>query len=182
MNSGKGRKGRREARSIAVLGIGNLIYSDDGAGLEALRRLENGPRLPAGVRFIDASSGGLEVAARIGRVSHLLILDAVDVGAIPGTVVRLTDDQLIGLPAGATVHRLGISELLSVLRLLDKMPEEVVLLGIQPASIALGTILSPAVESGVRHLVAEGLAQIAEWARRRKTPAAPVPGSAPRRI
>jgi hydrogenase maturation protease len=181
MKSGKDRRSRREAASLAVLGIGNLIYSDDGAGLEALRRLENDPRLPAGVRFIDASAGGLEVAARIGCASRLLILDAVDVGAVPGTVVRLTGDQLSGLPAGACVHRLGISDLLSVLRLTERMPEEVILLGVQPASIALGTVLSPAVESGVRRVAAEALAQIAEWAGDQKNAAGPVSKSAPRR-
>jgi hydrogenase maturation protease len=158
------RRAWEEQAAAVVLGMGNLIYSDDGAGLEALSRLGRDPRLPEGVELVDGSLGGLEVAARIGRVSRLLILDAVDVGADPGTVVRMTGPQLEGLPGAAGVHRLGIPDLLSVLRLTGWMPEEVVLLGVQPASIALGTSLSPAVESAVGHIVAGSLAQLARWA------------------
>jgi hydrogenase maturation protease len=148
---------------VAVLGIGNLIYSDDGAGVAALHRLAQDARLPPGVRLVDGSLSGLDTAARIGRTSRLLILDAVDVGAAPGTVVRMTAEELAGLPASPEVHRLGLADLLSVLRLTDRMPAEVVLLGIQPASIAIGTFLSPTAERGVEGLVAESLGLLSRW-------------------
>jgi hydrogenase maturation protease len=160
---GQGPVTRDEEAPLAVLGMGNLLYSDDGAGLEALARLGRERRLPAGVIFVDGSLGGLEVAARIGRPSRLLILDAVDVGVVPGTVVRMDGPELAGLPRASGVHRLGVSDVLDVLRLTGRMPDEVVLLGIQPASIELGTRFTPEVESAVGRLVAESLAQIARW-------------------
>jgi hydrogenase maturation protease len=121
-----------EEAPLVVLGMGNLIYSDDGAGLEALNRLGRHPRLPEGVELIDGSLGGLEAAARISRTSRLLIFDAVDVAANPGTVIRMTGDELAGLPGGAVVHRLGVPDLLSVLRLAGWMPSQVLLLGVSP--------------------------------------------------
>jgi hydrogenase maturation protease len=149
--------------SVVVLGIGNLIYSDDGIGLEALKRLGNHSQLPAGVRLVDGSLGSLDVSARIGCASRLLILDAVDVGVVPGTVVRMTGDQLSGLPGATGVHSLGIPDLLSVLRLMGRTPEEVVVLGVQPASVRLGTMLSPGVRAALDRVVAESLRQLAEW-------------------
>ena len=80
--------------AVAVLGMGNLIYSDDGAGLRALRQLEKDPALPAGVDIVDGSAAGLPVVNLIENAERLLILDAVHVGAVPGTVVRLDDSDL----------------------------------------------------------------------------------------
>jgi hydrogenase maturation protease len=159
-----------EEAPLVVLGMGNLIYSDDGAGLEALNRLGRHPRLPEGVELIDGSLGGLEAAARISRTSRLLIFDAVDVAANPGTVIRMTGDELAGLPGGAVVHRLGVPDLLSVLRLAGWMPSQVLLLGVQPESVRLGTGLSPAVDAGVERMVAAGVDQLARWARELEGP------------
>lgn|GEM_PF-303606 len=162
-------------KRIAVLGLGNLIYSDDGAGLEALRRLAGHPTLPEGIDLIDGGLGGLEIAALLEDVSRLIILDAVDVGAAPGTVARMTVDRLEGLPSGGAVHQLNIADLLSVLRLMGRMPEIVVLLGIQPETLGLGAFLSPAVESGLPGLVEASLRQIAEWTQGKTRPFRPEP-------
>ena len=75
---------------------------------------------------------------------------------------RLYSD-LDEISGGIHVHQLGIPDLLSALRLMGKMPREMVILGIQADSIALGTELTPAVESGLRRLVSESLSLLAEW-------------------
>ncbi len=152
-----------ERASVTVLGMGNLIYSDDGAGLRALWELEKDPRLPPGVNLVDGSIAGLPIISLIGNAERLLILDAVYVGATPGTVVRVGDKDLKAIPGGAQVHELGVSDLISALRLMDRMPRELVLLGIQADSVAIGTKLTPAVESGLPRLVSESLNLLAEW-------------------
>jgi hydrogenase maturation protease len=154
-------------RPIRVLGLGNLIYADDGAGVAALERLRSHPGLPRGVELVDGGLFGVQVLGLIENSSRLLVLDAVDVGAAPGTVVRMTGEDLEGLPRGRGAHEFGASDILSLLRLQDRMPEEVVLLGIQPASIELGARLSPGVEAGLGRLVAEGLRQLVRWKRER---------------
>jgi hydrogenase maturation protease len=154
-------------RRIKVLGLGNLLYSDDGAGVAALDRLRGHPALPQGVGFVDGGLFGTQVVSLIENASRLLILDAVDVGAPAGTVVRMTGEELEGLPRGLGAHEFGAPDILSLLKLRDRVPDEVVLLGIQPASIELGARLSPEVESGLGRLVAAGLRQLGRWRRSR---------------
>lgn len=152
-------------RAVAVLGMGNLIYSDDGAGLRALWALEKAPGLPPGVELVDGSAAGLPVIGLIEKAERLLILDAVHIGAEPGAVVRLGEEDLREISGGAHVHELGLPDLVSALRLLGRMPEQLVLLGIQAESVALGTELTPAVEAGLPRLVAESLRLLADWMR-----------------
>ncbi len=152
----------RPGRS-AVLGLGNEIFSDDGTGIAALRLLGSTGRLPAGTILVDGSLFGLEAAALVAGARRLVILDAVETGAAPGTVVRLEGDGLTGMRGGATVHKLGISDLLAALALMGKSPTEVVLLGIQPASVALGVGLTPAVAASLDGLVLACLRQLEEW-------------------
>jgi len=151
--------------AVAVLGMGNLIYSDDGAGLRALWALEKDPGLPPGVDLVDGSAAGLPVISLIEKAERLLVLDAVNVGAEPGAVIKLGEGDLREISGGAHVHELGLPDLVSALRLLGRMPEQLVLLGIQAGSVALGTELTPAVEAGIPRLVAESLGLLAEWTR-----------------
>lgn len=151
-----------ERPSTVVLGMGNLILSDDGVGVQALRALEADPRLPAGAELIDGGTFGSELVGFVGGATRLVILDAVDVGAVPGTLVRLDGDELRAFPAAAGVHELGLAELLSALCLLDEEPEEIILLGVQPAATAPGVNLSPAVAASLPGLVDAALAVLGE--------------------
>lgn len=155
-------RGRRPELS-AVLGLGNTIYSDDGTGVTALRLVQTAERLPGGTLLVDGSQFGLEAAAMIADASRLVILDAVDVGAAPGTIVRLEGADLTGTKGGPTVHRLGIADLMTALALMGKTPAKVVLLGIQPASLGLGVGLTPAVEASIGGLVAACVRQLEDW-------------------
>jgi hydrogenase maturation protease len=148
---------------ITVLGLGNLIQSDDGLGVCALHRLGSDSRLPSGVRLVDGGTGGLTLLLEVSEAHRLLVLDAVDTGAAPGTVVRLTGSELAGLAGSAAVHQLGLADLLNAVRLLGREPADVVLLGVQPAELGLGTTLSPAVAAAVDPLVDAAIAQLSRW-------------------
>ncbi len=156
--------------NTVVLGMGNLILSDDGVGVHALRALEMDPRLPPAVRLVDGGTFGTELVGFVAGAWRLVILDAVDVAAEPGTLIRVTGDELRDLPGAGGVHGLGAAELLSALRLLDEEPGEILLLGVQPGSTAPGTGLSPAVAAALPRLVEAALAAM--------SPAAP-PASFP---
>lgn len=135
------------------MGLGNLLYSDDGVGIRALQLLEEDPRLPPGTQLLDGGTLGVQLAAYFDGHSRLLLLDAVDVGAKPGTVVLLQKEELLKLPGGKTAHDLCLPELLAALRLLDQEPRQTLLLGMQPESTIPGIKLSPAVERALPHLV-----------------------------
>jgi hydrogenase maturation protease len=148
----------------AVVGVGNLIRTDDGAGVQALERLQRDPRLPGDVTLIDGGTLGIELVGHLYECSRLLLLDAVDIGQRAGTVVRMAGSELLDLPCGASVHQLGVADLLATLPLVSDMTRETVLLGVQPASTDWGTELSAPVEAALGPLVDAAVEQLLHWA------------------
>jgi hydrogenase maturation protease len=146
-----------------VLGLGNSLRTDDGAGIHAVRRLSAHGRLPKGVEAIDGGTLGLDLLPELRGVSHLLVLDAVETGSLPGTLSTFTGAELSSLPASKSVHLLGLTDLLGAMHLLGDSPSQVVLLGVQPGSIDWGTELTPAVDAVLKDLVEIALAQVSDW-------------------
>jgi hydrogenase maturation protease len=143
-----------------ILALGNPIRSDDGVGIAALRCLEADPRVPGTVDLVEGGTKGLELVPRISGSSRLLVLDAIDVGALPGTVLCLRGADLQSVPGNGNVHDLALGDILNALRLLGQEPPEIVLLGIQPGTTQLGTELSECVESSLPLLVETAIAQL----------------------
>ena len=152
------------ATKMVVVGIGNLIRTDDGFGLHALDRLRRDARVPRGVTFIDGGTHGLELLTYISDSTHLLLLDAIDVGEPAGTVVRMVNEELRGLPGAASVHQVGLADLLATLPLVSTTRREIVLLGVTPLSTDWGTELTAPVAAALEGLVEEAAAQLADWA------------------
>ncbi len=150
-----------------VLALGNPIRSDDGVGVAALRCLEADRRVPGSVDLVEGGTKGLELVPYISGMSRLLVLDAVDVGAVAGTILCIRDEELRSLPGNGNVHDLALADILNALRLLGQEPQEIVLLGIQPATTELGTSLSKSVESSLQLLVEAAIAQLSLWANRK---------------
>ena len=140
-----------------VIGVGNTILSDDGVGVHAARRLQDDPRLPAGVSILDGGTFGPELAPMVSDASRLLFLDAVNSGDAPGTLTRMTGRDLLGASRGMSVHQLGVVDLISTLALMSTKPQDVLVLGVQPANTDWGTSLSPDVEAGLGDLVEAAL-------------------------
>jgi hydrogenase maturation protease len=148
---------------ICVLGLGNLMRTDDAAGMLALRTLTGDVRFPRDVEVVEGETLGLDLLHAVYGVSHLLVLDAVDTGASPGTLTRFQGDEVLDLPTSKSVHLLGLSDLIQVLRLMDAPPMEIVLLGVQPESTEWGTALTAAVEAAQEGLIEAALVQLAHW-------------------
>jgi hydrogenase maturation protease len=152
-----------ESSKVVVLGLGNILHSDDGVGPQAIDRLRQDPRMLNDVTLIEGGTLGLELLTYIWDCSYLLVLDAVDVGVAPGTLVRMSSQELQALPGKGSVHQLGVADLLVALRVLADRTPEVVLLGVQPASTEWGTELSPAVAVAVPALADAAVAEV--WRR-----------------
>jgi hydrogenase maturation protease len=151
------------ASKTIVVGLGNTIRSDDGAGVHALKRLQLHSCLPDGVMLIDGGTQGIELLTYIYDSSRLLFLDTVDVGEEPGMLVRLSGDELNRLRCGASVHQLGLADLLATLPLVSHNPGEIVLLGVQPACMDWGTELSAPVQAAIDSLVDAAIEQLRVW-------------------
>ena len=148
---------------IALLGLGNLMRADDAVGMLTLQTLAESGLLPPDVRVIEGGTLGLDLLDSLRSISRLLVLDAVDTGATPGTLKRFEGQQVDDLPVSKSVHLLGFSDLMGALRLMDAAPKEVVLLGVQPASTDWGTLLTPEVEPARPALMQAALDQLAQW-------------------
>jgi hydrogenase maturation protease len=147
-----------------VLGLGSLIQSDDGAGVRAQEQLEAKLQGCAQVEFLEGGTKGLELLPYLLGVRRLLVLDAVDVGAVAGAVIRVAGEELRSLPGSGSAHEMALADLLVALRMLGEEPPEVVLLGIQPATTRLGTELSPVVARALPMLVEAAWIELARWA------------------
>lgn len=147
-----------------VLGLGSLIQSDDGAGVCAQQQLEAKLGGCAQVEFLEGGTKGLELLPYLLGVRRLLVLDAVDVGATAGAVIRVAGEELRSLPGNGSAHEMALPDLLMALRMLGEEPPEVVLLGIQPATTRLGAELSPVVARALPLLVEAAGNELARWA------------------
>jgi hydrogenase maturation protease len=145
---------------IVVLGLGNVLHADDGAGVHVVRRLREDPRVPADIGLIEGGTLGLELLSYVWECSRLIVIDAVDVGRDPGTVVRMSGEELNSLPGEASVHQLGVSDLLVALRVLAQKQPEVVLLGVQPATTEWSTQLSQPVAAAMELLVDSAIKEL----------------------
>jgi len=150
----------QEVARTVVLGLGNVLHGDDGAGAQAINRLREDARIPSDASLVEGGTLGLELLPYVWDASRLIVIDAVDIGETPGTVVRLEGEELNSLPGNSSVHQLGVSDLLVALRVLGGKQPSVVLLGVQPASTDWSTKLSPAVAAAMDLLVAAAVKEL----------------------
>jgi hydrogenase maturation protease len=147
---------------VLVAGVGNVLRSDDGFGPAVLSRLGD---LPDGVRAVETGIGGVALLQELlaAPLEGLVVVDAIDRGAEPGTVFVL-EPEVHARPHVADVHLANPDRVLSMALAMGALPRRVAIVGCQPEDAdELGQTLSPAVEravvTGVR-LVHETLA---EW-------------------
>ena len=150
--------------TAAALGVGNLALSDDGLGVHAVRRLRERYRLGPDVELIDGGTAGLALLPRLAEAGRALVVDAIDTGAEPGTLVRLEACEWEeALARGGTAHSVGVGDLLVAARLSDAWPERLVLHGAQPASTAIGGELTAPLAAVLDALVDRVARELASW-------------------
>lgn len=146
-------------KRILVLGLGNILLSDEGLGVRAVERLAETYRLGPEVEALDGGTLGLDLLYRLDGVTDLFIADAVKMGGAPGDVVRLEGVQIqAALALKMSMHQVGLQELLAVSALRGTLPPRVVLWGMEPGSLSWGTELTPPV-AGSLDLLVTSLAQ-----------------------
>lgn len=140
---------------IVVLGVGNTIMQDDGIGVRAVQALGQAYTLPSSVRLIEGGVAGIRLLPYIQDADDLLIVDAVSGSGPPGTIYRLSSEE-IPLARGPlmSAHEVGIAELISMADLLGKLPRTRIL-GIQPLEVrSIGLDLSKPLRAALPGIVA----------------------------
>ena len=148
-----------------VIGLGNVVMSDDGLGVNAVQRLGERHRLPPDVEVVEGGTAGLLLLPYLADHPRVIIIDAIDTGADPGTLIRLDGEEWAAMFAlRMTPHDLGLADLLGAARASGAWPAELTLYGLQPGAVELGVELSPAVVASLDALVDAVAAEVAEVA------------------
>ncbi|MDA8170913.1 MAG: HyaD/HybD family hydrogenase maturation endopeptidase [Nitrospiraceae bacterium] len=150
--------------SISVLGIGNLLMSDEGVGVHAIKALEAGYHFPEGVRLLDGGTMGLDLLYYIEGTRRLLIIDAVNSDSPPATVKLYEGRQVpAALSQKFSVHQIGLQDLLFALDITGAAPEEICLAGVQPRDVEVGLNLSDQVEQAMPALINAVIKKLEDW-------------------
>lgn len=148
-----------------ILGVGNLLMSDEGVGVHVIQRLVAGYQFPEEVQVLDGGTLGMDLLYYLEGTENLLLIDAVQARKEPGTVIRLEGEDV---PAFMSIkispHQLGVPDMLAAAKLKGNCyPERIVLWGVQPERIEIGLDLSPKVESRVDTIIENILDQLQAW-------------------
>ncbi|MCK6561875.1 hydrogenase maturation protease [bacterium] len=147
-----------EKRTL-ILGLGNLLLTDEGIGIHVVRRLQR-MLLPPAVEVLDGGTGGFELLTHCRGKKKIVIVDAVQIAAEPGAVFCFTTEEALQQPPPAfSAHEGGVYELLHFLQTL-RPPPEVIIYGIVPEdtqrmSMALSATLARELDEIVALIVAE---------------------------
>ena len=149
---------------FAVLGVGNDLLQDDGAGIHTLRRYAATNGHPD-VDTIDGGTIGLALMTEISGRKGLVVIDAMRLSSPPGTVTILegTDMDECLLSHHGSAHEVGISDLMDALRLSGDLPPRRALVGIEPESIEWGTEPTPLVANAIDQAAAAIHGLLSEW-------------------
>jgi hydrogenase maturation protease len=151
-------------REILVLGLGNILLKDEGVGVRVVERLQALYDLPPEVQVLDGGTLGLDLMLHVEAADCLLVIDAVDLGAEPGTMAHLEGEEVPAfLSVKISPHQMGLADLLAVARLRDIYPEQIVLWGVQPAAVEVGLDLSPVVAAQVDPLIDKAVQELRRW-------------------
>ncbi len=121
---------------IIILGVGNVLLTDEGVGVRVIEELQQNYVFPPDVELYDGGTGGLSLLSVVERADHLIVVDSVLVGEKPGTIVKFDYEDLPpGLTRKLSSHEIDVIEMLKIAEVLGKRPPTTII-GIQPKDIS----------------------------------------------
>jgi hydrogenase maturation protease len=130
--------------------------------VRAVEALEQRWKLPENVLAIDGGTSGMEMIEDLSNLDFLIVLDVVKTGAAPGTVVKIAGDEIpVFFRSKLSPHQIALPDVLASLELLDTMPKEIIVLGVELISLELGMEMTPTVAEKVPVLAAMAAAELA---------------------
>ena len=140
--------------STMVLGIGNVLLTDEGVGVRALNELERRYTFSDDVELLDGGTSGIELLRHIEEHDNLIIIDCMTHDQPPGTVYRVENDDVPSVfRTRISPHQLGLSDLLAAAMLTSGLPEILVLFGVEPETVDIGLELTETVENSLDKLI-----------------------------
>ena len=151
-------------RKTVVMGIGNTILSDEGLGVKALEMLREKYDFPAGVELLDGGTLGIDLLYFLEGTEKLLVLDAILGGGKPGDLYTFKGEEVRSyFRRKVSMHEIGFQEVLGLIELQGSDMEEIVIMGMEPKVLELGTDLSPEIRENMPELLRMVLKQLEAW-------------------
>ena len=146
---------------IMILGVGCILFSDEGFGVRVIEAIQERYKFPDNVLVIDGGVLGVNLLGVISKPDHLIVVDAIRNKGKPGDLYRLAGEQIPErIRAKNSLHQVDFLEALTLCQALDKVPETVIL-GIEPEDIeTLSTELTPTTQSKVDAVIEMVLGEI----------------------
>ncbi|MCA1908199.1 MAG: HyaD/HybD family hydrogenase maturation endopeptidase [Magnetospirillum sp.] len=148
---------------VVVLGVGNILMSDEGVGVHAVTALAERYDFPECVEIIDGGTSGMDCLDRIADADLLLIADCMrKAGKQPGDITRIADDEINAwFKTKISPHQVGLSDVLAACCFHGMSPKKVVLVGVQPESFETSMELTPKVAAVLDQVIERLVAEIA---------------------
>lgn len=169
-------QGGDKLETICVLGIGNVLWADEGFGVRCIEALQSRYEFAPHVQLIDGGTQGLYLIQHVQQASRLLIFDAIDYGLTPGTLKTVEGDDVPRFMGAKkmSLHQTGFQEVLMLAQLTEQFPRDVLLIGCQPEELDdYGGSLRPKVRHAMEDALALGVDALRRWG------AQPVPRTRP---
>jgi hydrogenase maturation protease len=153
-------------RKTLILGIGNTLLQDEGAGVHAVRQLAEQAAHRDDIELMDGGTLSFSLAGAIEDAEQLIVIDAAQLGGEPGTTKVFLGEQMdsfVGSNRKRSVHEVSLVDLLMIARLADSLPAKRALIGIQPRDIDWGEQPSPPVAAAIQQACDRALQLAAQW-------------------
>lgn len=151
-------------KKINVVGLGNVLFGDEGFGVEAMRALEASRSFPESVTFVDGGTQGIYLLDYFESCDALLVFDSIIPVEFEPKVYLYRNDELPAfIHRKMSAHQMGLSELLGISRLHGRIPGEIVLIGAPPHNLDLGGGLSDVMRAHLEKAVEMGSSVLEGW-------------------
>ena len=162
--------------SVLILGIGNLLWADEGFGVRAVDELHRHWAFGDNVRIMDGGTQGIYLVQHIREADILVVFDAIDYGLAPGTLKRVEGNEVPKFLGAKKIslHQTGFQEVLAMAEMMGDYPSHLLLVGVQPVELEdyggslrpqVHALIGPAIDVALEFLAAHGVD-----ASRRETP------------
>jgi hydrogenase maturation protease len=141
-------------KKIGILGIGNLLVSDEGFGVHAVRYLEEHYQFPDNVIIIDGGTAGIYMSPFLEECDPVIVIDVVDIDAEPGSMHYYSNEDVKAgkISTRMSPHQLGLLEVLEICKLRDAAPESVEFYCVVPKTLETSTELSDVVAPRIKDI------------------------------
>jgi hydrogenase maturation protease len=139
---------------VMVLGIGSILYSDDGFGIRVIEQIERDFEFPDEVLVVDGGVLGINLLGVISKPKHLIVVDTMRNKGNPGDIYRIEGEAIPErIRAKNSLHQVDFLEALTLCQALDNVPKTVII-GVEPEDIqTLSLVLTPTVQARIEPVI-----------------------------